>query len=143
MKDKAFLIDSNILVYAFDSSEKKKHQKAKNLLKKCWKGEKQYAVSIQNISEFFVNVTKKIERPISREKGEKIVNNIINFDGFIKLEPTKETISKAINISIKNDMTYWDSLIEATMIENGVFEIYTENTKDFKTGKINTTNPLE
>lgn len=142
MKDKIFLIDSNILVYAFDSSEKLKHEKAKEILNKCWKGKHKYAVSLQNLSEFFVNVTKKIEKPISGEEGEKIVNNILEFDGFLKLEPKKETISKAIAISIKNNMNYWDSLIASAMIENQIFDIYTENTKDFKINGIKTINPF-
>ena len=142
MRDNLFLIDSNIFVYAFDSSEKLKHIKAKALLKKCWKGKQKFAVSIQNLSEFFVNVTKKIERPISREEGAKIVNSILEFDGFLKLEPKKETISKAISISIKNNMSYWDSLIAAAMIENEIFNIYTENAKDFKIDGIKTTNPF-
>ena len=142
MKGKIFLIDSNILVYAFDSSGRLKHQKAKELLKKCWKGEEQYAISIQNLSEFFVNITKKIEKPISKETGERIINNIIKFNGFIKLEPKKETISKATAISIKNNMNYWDSLITATMIENEIFDIYTEDMKDFKAHEVKAINPL-
>ncbi|MBI2043013.1 PIN domain-containing protein [Candidatus Pacearchaeota archaeon] len=142
MKDKISLIDSNILVYAFDSSEKSKHKKARELLKKCWKGEQKFAVSTQNLSEFFVNVTKKIEKPISKEDGAKIVNSILEFEGFLKLEPKKETISKAMIISIRNNMNYWDSLITATMIENEIFSAYTENARDFKIDEVKIINPF-
>ena len=142
MKDDLFLIDSNIFVYAFDSSEKLKHKKAKELLKKCWKGQQKFAVSIQNLSEFFVNVTKKIEKPISKEDGAEIVTGVLEFEGFLKLEPKKETISKAMGISVKNNMDYWDSLIAAAMIENGIFNIYTENAKDFKIDEIKKINPF-
>jgi len=39
---------------------------------------------------------------------------------------------------------FWDALIAATMIENNVFTIFTENTKDFKKIKgITAINPLE
>jgi predicted nucleic acid-binding protein len=31
----------------------------------------------------------------------------------------------------KYKMSFWDSLIAATMIENGILNIYTENSKDF------------
>ena len=71
MKDNISLIDSNILVYAFDSSEKPKHKKAKELLKKCWNGERKFAVSTQNLSEFFVNATKKNRKANFKRRGSK------------------------------------------------------------------------
>ena len=66
----------------------------------------------------------------------------MEFEGFLKLEPKKETISKAMGISIKNNMNYWDSLIIATMIENEIFNIYTENAKDFKIDEVKIINPF-
>ena len=136
------LIDSNILIYSVDSSDVKKHTKAKFLLKNCWSGKTKFAVSIQNLSEFFVNATKKIENPLSKEIGESIVKNIIKFDGFVKIKPNESTILKAMKISKGEEMNYWDALIEATMIENNIFCIYTENVKDFKSKRIKVVNPL-
>ena len=131
MKDEIFLLDSNILVYAFDSSEKAKHRVAKELLKLCWLGSTTYAVSIQNLSEFFVNVTKKVDNPISKQEGADIVKKMIEFEGLVKIEPTKETVAKALDIILKSNTSYWDALIAATMVENRIFKVYTENTKDF------------
>ena len=171
IEDKLFLIDSNILICSIDSSEKikslstkayeeieipkirlneaypirigSKQGIAKNLLKPCWLGKKVYAISLQNLSEFFVNSTKKVTRPLSKEKGAKIVKRIIEFDGFKKLEPTKGTLQKAIDICIKENIGYWDALIAATMIENNIYHIYTENTKDFEIEGITAVNPFE
>ncbi len=53
------LLDSNILIYAYDSSEKEKYKIAKNLLADCWKRKKIYALSVQNLSELFIITTKK------------------------------------------------------------------------------------
>lgn len=143
MTDEISLIDSNILIYSIDSSEKEKYPLAKKLLKECWLRKRQYAVSLQNLSEFFINATKKIEKPISKEKGAKIVKRIIEFEGFTKLEPNAETIKKALDISIKENISYWDALIAATMLENNIFRIYTENTKDFAIAGITALNPFK
>ena len=52
-----FLVDSNILVYAFDSSEKEKFEKAKKFLKESM-GNGNAFLSAQNLAEFHVNITK-------------------------------------------------------------------------------------
>jgi predicted nucleic acid-binding protein len=52
------------------------------------------------------------------------------------------TIKSAIDLSNENNMSFWDSLIAATMIENNIFNIYTENVKDFKISGINAVNPF-
>jgi len=135
MQDDAVFIDSNILVYAFDKNEATKHKKAKKLLEKCFTNEIKLVASTQVLSEFFVNATKKIEKPITVEDARNIVEKIIEFKGFSVLVIKPNTIKSAIDTSKKTGAHYWDSLIAETMKENKVFEILTENTKDFK--KIN------
>jgi len=58
------LIDTNMLVYAYDTSEGTKHETAKQLLKQIWE-EGGGVVCVQNLMEFFVVITKKIESPIA------------------------------------------------------------------------------
>jgi len=61
MSDEICLIDTNILVYAYDESEGKKHEICKGLIDECWRLRKKYSISIQNLSEFYVVITKKKE----------------------------------------------------------------------------------
>ncbi len=126
------LLDSNILVYAFDSSEKEKNRKAKKLLQGCFLGTAIYAVSIQNLSEFFYTITKKIEFPVSGDIAASLVKKMIEFSGFKVLEPNKFTILRATELYRDKNIPYWDALIIATMMENQIFGILTENTKDFQ-----------
>lgn len=138
-----FLVDSNIIIYAFDIADKRKHELAKELLTKCWLGKIMLVVSVQNLSEFFVNVTSKIMKPIAIGEAENIVKNIIESRYWIKIAPKQETILNAIKLFVENKKGYWDSLIAATMIENNIFNIYTENTKDFsKIKEITAKNPF-
>ena len=144
MNDDLFLIDTNILVYAFDNTEKIKQRVALEILNECFDGEKIYALSSQNLAEFFVVITKKIGAPIPIENAKNIILKIIEFNGFKKLNYDQGTIIKSMSLLERLNLKFWDSLIIATMLENSVFNIYTENEKDFnKVKNINVINPFK
>jgi len=65
-----FLIDTNILVYSYDTTDEKKHQKAKELLEQCWQRKKTYAISAQNLKKSFNNteVFQDFSIGVEREK---------------------------------------------------------------------------
>src|SRR3989344_5385734 len=126
------LIDTNILIYAYDNSEKEKHEIAKNILAKAWKEKVTYALSTQNLSELFVNVTKKIQNPVPVNEVEEDILSIISFPNFKILTIKPKTVVKAIEISSKFKLSYWDSLLVAVMYENDIDTIITENEQDFK-----------
>lgn len=58
------LIDTNILVYAYDIAEKTKRRRARTLLEEIW-NEGGGIVTWQNLAGFFVVVTRKVENPIA------------------------------------------------------------------------------
>lgn len=136
------LVDTNILVYAFDSSEREKFRKANELFKTAFYGEKQCAVSNQVLAEFFHVVTRKIENPLSLEDASLIVKKIVESRNWTKINYTADTVGKAVALAGKTP--FWDALIIATMLENGITDIYTENVSDFsKTHSIKASNPLK
>lgn len=142
MKNDLFLIDTNILVYAYDTSEKKKCNICKDLIRKCWKNEKKYAISLQNLSEFYVIITNKIERPITERDAAKRIERIIEFSNWIKIKPDSQTILDAIKLNARYRLPYWDALLAATMKENGILGIYTEDTHFKKIPWLEVINPI-
>ncbi len=135
-----FLLDSNILIYNYDDADPIKHQAAKYLIDRCWDGKEKLALSTQNLSEFFSVTTAK--KFLSKRDATKVISDIIEFSGWIKLDFDHKTTFEAAKISDENNMSYWDSLLAATMRQNGIFNLYTENTRDFKGPWINATNPF-
>ncbi len=123
------LIDSNILVYAYDKSEPKKHSKAKEVLKNSWI-KKNAVLSMQNLAEFHSVITKKAKKPVSLDKSKQIILDLTG--GFEILKYSESTIVNAINNQAIYKMPFWDALIVSTMEENSIDSIITENTKDFK-----------
>jgi predicted nucleic acid-binding protein len=132
MSDELALIDSNILSYVFDETETEKHKICNELVADCWKRKRDFSVSVQNLSEFYVVVTKKISNPIPAKIAKNFIELIIDFQGWHVITYDAQTIKSAIGISTKHGIHYRDALLAATMRENNVFSIYTENENDFK-----------
>ena len=125
------LIDTNVLVYAYDTTDHSRHEKAKKLLEKCWRKEVLYALSSQNLGEFFIIITKKVPHPLPVDEAEQIINDICSFSGWVIIHYTQKTMQQAIRLYKIRKKQFWDTLIIATMIEAGVTTIFTENEKDF------------
>jgi len=131
MNDK-FAIDTNTLVYAFDESEGEKRNKCFKLINSIFKGEKQAYITNQIIAETFITLLKKVDNPNPLENAENIINAVINSQNWIKINYTTQTTKKAITLVKNYNLKFWDALIAATMFENDVFSLYTEDEKDFK-----------
>ncbi len=127
-----YLIDTNFLVHAYNDADSHKHTKALELLSLCWQGKCTYALSIQNLAEFFTVITKKVPAPLSKEQAEKIVQDMIQFHQWKILRYDEKTLQEAIELHKRTNHHFWDCLLVATMKENNITHIYTENGDDFK-----------
>ena len=144
MSDDVILVDTNIIVYAYDTFDKEKHDKCKQIVESAFKGEKRLAVSNQILAELFFVLTRKLRRPIPIEEAETIASGIADSANWIKVNYSHETVKHAIALSKANSISIWDSLIASTALDNEITKIYTENVKDF-TGiaKLNIINPMK
>jgi predicted nucleic acid-binding protein len=100
-------VDSNILVYAYDTEQGEKHEKAKALLLSLWKlglG----CVSIQVLQEFYVNLTRKSEFPLAPEKA---TNMIRDFSDWIIYRPGVNDIVSAVELHLRYRISFWDAMI--------------------------------
>lgn len=127
-----FFFDTNIIVYAYDSSEPKKQEMCARLLEQVYEKEFIGVVSNQILGEVFKGLTENIEKPISVEDARLIIENMVDSDSWIKLNYDQETVKRAILTVKANKVPFWDTVIAETMKENGIETIYTENEDDFK-----------
>lgn len=140
-ENEAKLIDSSILVYAYDKSDLKKQDSAKKVLRQAWI-EENAVLSIQNLVEFYLIISRKIQRPLPVDKAKQIILDFI--DGFEILKYDENTVINAINNQAVYKMPFWDALIVAVMEENSIDAIITENEKDFRKVKwIKVVNPFK
>ena len=129
MNDK--LIDTNILVYAYDTSEKEKFLCARNILLSIWSKGSGYT-TVQNLSEFFIVVTKKVEFPIKASDALSIIHDILHSDKWQVFDRDMYTIERAIALVERYNIHLWDALIAQVMLDNDISTILTENTNDFQ-----------
>jgi predicted nucleic acid-binding protein len=73
MNGKTF-VDTNVLIYAHDVDAGRKHDTARKVLLELW-NEREGVLSAQVLQEFYVNATRKIARPLSRDSARLVVNS--------------------------------------------------------------------
>ena len=132
IENEGILIDSNILIYAFDKDEKEKNLIAKDILERVANKEIDIFLSTQNLSEFYYNVIKKIKEPLEATEAKEIIYELISLSNVNVLKIAENNILSAINLSIEYGISYWDALIVSVMKENNIYSIIKENEKDFK-----------
>ena len=57
-------VDTHVLIYGYDVDAGEKHARAKSILKELW-ASRSGALSLQVLQEFYVNVTRKLAKPLS------------------------------------------------------------------------------
>jgi len=142
----ASLLDTNILVYA-NNADSPFHDKSKSIVEKAVRGEIQAAISIQNFVELYAVITDKrrVEHPLSPIKAKELVEFYKDHENIQVIAPSSQTLEILIGLIAKhkpNAQSIFDCLLVATMIDNGIREIYTANTEHFKSfANIKTINP--
>src|SRR5215471_7311215 len=121
MNDKTF-VDTNILIYAHDTDAKGKHDKARNVLRELW-SERNGVLSTQVLQEFYVNVTRKIPRPLSKESARLVVNTYAVWC----LDTVPGDVFAAFQIEDASKIGFWDALIVASALKSGASRILSED----------------
>jgi len=127
MTESPVLIDTNILVYAFDSDSGRKHAVAKELVGRSWRGKVRYVVSTQNLAEFSVVVREKVAHPVPSEDVRQLLSLIMRSRDWQVVGYSAKTLIRAHEIRDEYRFHFWDALLAATMEENTVRTIITED----------------
>ncbi|HLC71172.1 MAG TPA: PIN domain-containing protein [Candidatus Nanoarchaeia archaeon] len=126
--DSKILLDSNILVYSEDRRYPERQMKAIEFLDKC--GEERIGVlSIQNLAEFSNVLFIKVKNLSSHDINERIRDLSIDFE---LIHYNINTLIKANDYYERFKTDFFDALLAATMEENNIHIIATENVDHFK-----------
>jgi len=121
MSAKTF-VDTNILIYAHDIDAKAKHETARRVLQELW-SERSGVVSTQVLQEFYVNVTRKISRPMSKPTARLVVSTYAIWCS----DNTPAEIAAAFRIEDDARIGFWDALIVAAALKSGANRILSED----------------
>jgi predicted nucleic acid-binding protein len=138
MTVKAF-VDTNILIYAYDRGAGDKHEKALGLVQQLWQGGNGI-LSTQVLQEFYVNIRRKAQRPVTFEQARTLISDYLAWDPIVN---DGASMLEAIDLEKRYQLSFWDSLIVADAQKGGASIIYSE---DFnhgqKFGSVEVRNPF-
>ena len=123
-----FFIDSNVLVYMYDTSELQKQSLAEELVSTLLENGNA-VLSVQVLGEFFASVTRRIRNPLSIGEAEAAIDRIGEIPA---LDIDSAMVRRAIATHSRYGTTYWDSLIIAAAERAGCSVILSE---DYNTGQ--------
>jgi predicted nucleic acid-binding protein len=100
-------VDTNVLIYAHDSSAGVRHERAAALVEELWtSGEG--SLSIQVLQEFFVTVTRKVPAPLSAEAARETMADLSHWHLH---EPHAGDVLEAIDLHSRHGLSFWDAMI--------------------------------
>jgi len=120
MSGKSF-VDTNVLIYAHDADAGEKQRVAKAVLRELW-SERAGVLSIQVLQEFYVNVTRKIPSPLSKDLARLVVTSYAIWC----METTPAEVATAFRIEDESQIGFWDALIVSSAAESGASRILSE-----------------
>jgi len=100
-------VDTNVLVYAHDVDAGRRHDVAAALLRQLWDA-RDGVLSTQVLQEFYVNVTRKIPKPISRKDARDLVQTYTAWR-VVGVEPVD--VLAASEYEERFRLSFWDALI--------------------------------
>lgn len=112
-------IDSNILLYAFSSTEPDKQQQAKQLLRE----ERAFCISPQVINEVSVNLLKKMA--FTEEEITLFVQS--SYNRYTVTPLTEQTFTTASKLRQQYHLSYYDSVIVASALLASCDQLYSED----------------
>jgi predicted nucleic acid-binding protein len=120
MPGRVFL-DANVLVYAQDAGAADKQRKSREIMQRLAESA-DGVISTQVMQEFYVAATRKIGVPPLAAKGV-----LKTFAVFETVQITTALIQEAIDCSILNQLSFWDSLILAAASSAGCSTVLSED----------------
>jgi predicted nucleic acid-binding protein len=124
------LVDTNVLVYAYDRTEPKRQSQARVVLDRIARVELG-AISTQVLAEFFVTVTRRLAVPLTASEAYERVSNYLQ--SWPVMDMTAMAVLEAIRGVRDHQLNFWDAQIWAIARLNQIAVVFSE---DFSNGQV-------
>lgn len=105
-------VDTNILVYAYDSSQPSKQAVSVDRLERLW-SEHTGRTSVQVLNELYVTLSRKLPRRMDADEAWDIVQALTTWDP----QPVdRSLLLRARELERRYRLSWWDSLIVAAAL---------------------------
>lgn len=120
MSAKAF-VDSNILVYAHDTTAGEKRERAAALIRDLWRSH-QGCLSVQVLQEFYTVTTRK--QVLTSAAAEQLVEH---YTTWVVHEPGAADVMSAIKLHQAALISFWDAMILSSAARLGCDVLWSED----------------
>jgi len=119
-------VDTNVLLYAHDASEKEKQPIARALLEELW-ADRSGVLSTQVLQEFYVVATRKFQPPMRRSEAREL---IALYATWTVVQVDVELILDATILEERAQVSFWDGLIVEAARRAGAIRLVSEDLQD-------------
>ena len=112
-------VDTNVIAYAFDQESPVKRRVAQELI-----GQADFVISAQVLSELFVTLTHKLKQKVPAEVARQAINEL---QVLRVIDTTPALVLRAIDTSVRYQLSYWDALIIEAALAAGCATLVTED----------------
>jgi predicted nucleic acid-binding protein len=138
MSDKYF-VDTNILMYAHDTSAGEKHERAKALVEELWET-RSGVVSTQVLQELAVNLRRKAKKSLDAKATREVVADYLTWQVVVN---DGNSILEALDFEARYQVSFWDALVIQAAQVAGAAVLYSEDLSDGQRyGLLRVRNPL-
>ena len=122
MSDRVF-VDTNVLIYAHDLDAGSKHTTAARAVEEVWSS-RRGALSVQVLQEFYVNVTRKIRKPLTRKLAREVVEAYSAWH--VEVIGANDVLQASI-LEERHRLSFWDALILVAAKKAGAETLLSED----------------
>lgn len=116
-------VDSNVFVYAYDASAGHKRESARELVAGLWRSG-YGCLSVQVLQEVFVNVTRKVSKPLTVREAATLVEDL---SAWTVHSPGPRDVLSAVELHERTGVTFWDAMILTSARSLGCEILYSED----------------
>lgn len=132
-------VDTNVLLYAYDTTERRRHTRARETLDRLWAG-RLGRTSLQVLQEFYVNVTRANRPVLAVKDARDVVRGLLTWK---PVEPDGPLLLAAWELQDRFSLSWWDALIVAAARRSGARTLLTEDLQDGQDfGGVRVVNPF-
>jgi predicted nucleic acid-binding protein len=116
-------VDTNVLVYAHDLSERERRPVAQAALDELWRT-RTGTLSDQVLSEFYVVATRKFNPPLPRAAARRIIGA---YTAWPVVQVAGPLILAASTLEERHTLSFWDALIIEAAARSGATHLLSED----------------
>jgi predicted nucleic acid-binding protein len=139
MSGDSCFVDTNVLLYASDPVQGRKHDVARLLVQELWISQTG-VISTQVLQEFCFNLRRKLRRQLSIADTAERVRDYLNWRTVINVA---ESTIAALEIEARYQTSFWDGLIVNAAQTAGCTILYSEDLNHGQVfGSVRVVNPF-